>query len=487
MPMKKLTTLVVDDEPLARERLMGLLAAESDVEVLGECRDGEEAVSAIHERHPDLVLLDVEMPRMNGFQVIDTIGPDQMPMVIFVTAYDQHAIRAFQVRALDYLLKPFDRERFTDALQRARTHLESQTNGDLGRRLMALMKDMKRDAPKTDRLVVKSGGRLFFLRADEIDWIEAAGNYVRLHVGSQSHLLRETMNAIEGRLDPERFFRIHRSRIVNVERIQEMQPWLNGEYSIVLRSGIRLTLSRGYRERLQDRLEDLTASPGAAFSVTRLRFCNPRPAALRSSRGISPVSRGIGIALRGTPMSTFVRRVSVTLGPKWDALRDSALGSAAHRRPRFASGRDESAQNGRLFGQRGRARRPRDPDVDAAGRVRRADHRAAIGGRTVTLDRRAPPAWNPKVRTLLLCDAGGTSPTDLVRPFTADDLLEKLRALAPAPSAGRRQPSRVFGILNSASSSGMLNSAFSIVSSVAGVPLTVCLMLNGIFSPSTSR
>ena len=178
MPMKKLTTLVVDDEPLARERLMGLLAAESDVEVLGECRDGEEAVSAIHERHPDLVLLDVEMPRMNGFQVIDTIGPDQMPMVIFVTAYDQHAIRAFQVRALDYLLKPFDRERFTDALQRARTHLESQTNGDLGRRLMALMKDMKRDPPKTDRLVVKSGGRLFFLQSGR-DRLDRGGRQLR--------------------------------------------------------------------------------------------------------------------------------------------------------------------------------------------------------------------------------------------------------------------------------------------------------------------
>src|SRR3954466_14073089 len=182
MPMRKLTAVVVDDEPLARERLMGLLASESDVEVLAECRDGEEAVSAIHERHPDLVLLDVEMPRMDGFEVIDTIGPERMPMVIFVTAYDQHAIKAFQVRALDYLLKPFDRDRFSDALQRARTQIESQTNGDLGKRLLALMKDMKRDTPKTDRLVVKSGGRLFFLRADEIDWIEAAGNYVRLHV-----------------------------------------------------------------------------------------------------------------------------------------------------------------------------------------------------------------------------------------------------------------------------------------------------------------
>jgi two-component system LytT family response regulator len=255
MSTRKLTTLIVDDEPLARERLLGLLSNESDIEVLGQCRDGEEAVSAIHERHPDLVLLDVEMPRMDGFEVIDTIGPERMPMVIFVTAYDQHAIKAFQVRALDYLLKPFDRDRFSDALQRARTQIESQTNGDLGKRLLALMKDLKRDAPKTDRLVVKSGGRLFFLRADEIDWIEAAGNYVRLHVGNQSHLLRETMNAIEARLDPERFFRIHRCRIVNVERIQEMQPWLNGEYSVVLRTGVRLTLSRGYREKLQDKLK----------------------------------------------------------------------------------------------------------------------------------------------------------------------------------------------------------------------------------------
>ena len=255
MSTRKLTTLIVDDEPLARERLLALLSTENDIEVLGQCRDGEEAVSAIHERHPDLVLLDVEMPRMDGFEVIDTIGPELMPMVIFVTAYDQHAIKAFQVRALDYLLKPFDRDRFSDALQRARTQIESQTNGDLGKRLLALMKDLRRDAPKTDRLVVKSGGRLFFLRADEIDWIEAAGNYVRLHVGNQSHLLRETMNAIEARLDPERFFRIHRCRIVNVERIQEMQPWLNGEYSVVLRTGVRLTLSRGYREKLQDKLK----------------------------------------------------------------------------------------------------------------------------------------------------------------------------------------------------------------------------------------
>jgi two-component system LytT family response regulator len=252
--MKKIRTLVVDDEPLARERLTSLLAPEADIEVVGQCRDGEEAVTAIVDHNPDLVFLDVQMPGMNGFEVIEAVGSERMPLVIFVTAYDQHALKAFQVRALDYVLKPFDRERFQQALQRARAQIQRDETGDLGRRLLALVKDLRRDQPKTDRLVVKSGGRLFFLRTDEIDWIEASGNYVRLHVGPTSHLLRETMNAIEGRLDPEKFFRIHRSRIVNMERIQEMQPWLNGEYAVLLRTGTRLTLSRGYREKLQERL-----------------------------------------------------------------------------------------------------------------------------------------------------------------------------------------------------------------------------------------
>ena len=252
--MKKIRTLVVDDEPLARERLTSLLSAESDIEIVGQCRDGEEAVRSIMDTSPDLVFLDVQMPAMNGFEVIEAVGSERMPLVIFVTAYDQHALKAFQVRALDYVLKPFDRDRFQEALQRARAQIQRDETGDLGRRLLALVKDLRRDQPKTDRLVVKSGGRLFFLRTDEIDWIEAAGNYVRLHVGTTSHLLRETMNAIEGRLDPEKFFRIHRSRIVNMERIQEMQPWLNGEYAVVLRTGTRLTLSRGYREKLQERL-----------------------------------------------------------------------------------------------------------------------------------------------------------------------------------------------------------------------------------------
>ena len=252
--MNKIRALVVDDEPLARERVLTLLQQETDVEVVGECSDGGQAVSAIQQHSPDLVFLDVQMPGCDGFEVIQNIGIDRMPMVIFVTAYDQYALRAFEVHALDYLLKPFGKERFRETLKHAREELERQRAGDLGRRLLALVNDVKPEPPRVDRLVVKSGGRVFFLRTEEIDWIEAAGNYVRLHLGSENHLFRETMNRMESRLDTRRFARIHRSRIVNIERIQEMQPWLNGEYAVVLRTGTRLTLSRGYRDKLQEQL-----------------------------------------------------------------------------------------------------------------------------------------------------------------------------------------------------------------------------------------
>jgi two-component system LytT family response regulator len=177
-----------------------------------------------------------------------------MPFVIFVTAYDRYALRAFDVHALDYLLKPFDRDRFRQSIARVRQQLEHRTGGDLERRLIALVQDLKPAHARVDRFVVKSGGRVFFVRNDEIDWIEAAGNYVKLHVGGDSHLFRETMNAVEARLDPDLFFRIHRSHIVNIERIRELQPWFNGEYVVFLKNGTRLTLSRGYREKLQDRV-----------------------------------------------------------------------------------------------------------------------------------------------------------------------------------------------------------------------------------------
>jgi two-component system LytT family response regulator len=246
--------MVVDDEPVARERIVGLLAQEKDIELVGECADGQQAVNAIQQQHPDLVFLDVQMPVCDGFRVIEQVGADRMPPVVFVTAYDEYALKAFEVHAIDYLLKPFGRDRFQQTLQHAREHLERRRAGDLGKRLLALVQDLKPEPQKLDRLVVKSGGRVFFLRTDEIDWIEAAGNYVRLHLSEDSHLFRETMNNMEARLDGRRFVRIHRSRIVNTDRIKELQPWFNGEYVVVLQNGTRLTLSRGYREKLQERL-----------------------------------------------------------------------------------------------------------------------------------------------------------------------------------------------------------------------------------------
>ncbi len=246
--------LIVDDEPLARERLRTLLADEPGMELAGEAADGGSAADAIRVLAPDLVFLDVQMPGLTGFDVIEHVGPDRMPFVIFVTAYDRYALRAFDVHALDYLLKPFDRERFRQAIARARQQLERRTGGDLEQRLIALVKDLKPAQSRVDRFVVKSGGRVFFVRNDEIDWIEAAGNYVKLHVGTDSHLFRETMNSVEARLDPDLFFRIHRSHIVNIERIRELQPWFNGEYVVFLKNGTRLTLSRGYREKLQERV-----------------------------------------------------------------------------------------------------------------------------------------------------------------------------------------------------------------------------------------
>ena len=252
--MSKIRTLVVDDEPMARERVLALLRQEQDVEVIGECGDGSQAVSAIQQQSPDLVFLDVQMPGCTGFDVIQSVGADRMPTVVFVTAYDEYALKAFEVHALDYLLKPFGKDRFQETLKHAREALDHRRAGELGRRLLALVQDVKPEPQRQDRLVVKSGGRVFFLRTEEIDWIEASGNYVRLHLGEEGHLFRETMNNMEAKLDPRRFARIHRSRIVNVERIRELQPWFNGEYVVILRDGTRLTLSRNYRERLQEHL-----------------------------------------------------------------------------------------------------------------------------------------------------------------------------------------------------------------------------------------
>jgi len=246
--------LIADDEPLARERLKMLLDGQEGFEVIAECQDGTSTLDTIRRTKPDLVFLDVQMPGANGFEVVSALKNKELPLFVFVTAFDKYALKAFDVHALDYLLKPFDRDRFDQTLTRARQQLERPTNGDLRTRLLALVKDLEPPPPRLERFVIKSGGRVFFVRADEIDWIEAAGNYVKLHVGTETHLLRETMNAVEAQLPRETFYRIHRCHIVNIERVKELQPWFNGEYVVFLRTGARLTLSRGYREKLQDRI-----------------------------------------------------------------------------------------------------------------------------------------------------------------------------------------------------------------------------------------
>jgi two-component system LytT family response regulator len=256
----KIRTLIVDDEPVARARVLSLLREEADIEVVGECSTGPQAVSVIEATSPDLVFLDVQMPQMDGFALARSLGQD-MPAVVFVTAYDEYALQAFEIHALDYLLKPFSAERFKSALTHVRQHIAKRQAAATDRQLPTLLP--QRQAPeqersgensRRDRLVIKSSGRIYFVRIQDIDWCEAAGNYVRLHIGQQTHLVRGTMSHLESQLDPAQFVRIHRSAIVNVERIQELRSSFNGEYLITLNDKTRLTLSRGYREGLQARL-----------------------------------------------------------------------------------------------------------------------------------------------------------------------------------------------------------------------------------------
>ncbi len=252
----KIKTLIVDDEPLARDRVKRLLRDEHDIEIIGECGNGREAIAAINAQRPDLVFLDIQMPEKNGFEVVKAINEKVMPAVIFVTAYDQYALQAFDVHALDYLLKPFNRERLHQAVSHARTQIERKRIGQLDERLASLIRDLKAEKRYLERLVVKSVGRVFFLKADDIDWIEAAGNYVKLHTGREAHMIRETMNGIEAKLDPDKFLRIHRSTVVNIDRIKELHPMFSGDYAVILRNGTELALSRNYRERLLELFEN---------------------------------------------------------------------------------------------------------------------------------------------------------------------------------------------------------------------------------------
>jgi two-component system LytT family response regulator len=246
-----LRVLIADDEPLARARLRRLLADEEEVTVVAECADGASAAATIRRLRPDVVLLDIEMPELDGFDVLDDLAEGRRPAVIFVTAYDRHAIRAFEADALDYVLKPVEAARLRKALERARAHVEQ---GDVDAKLSTILAGLRpgpgqgKSAP-LERIVVRSKGKISFIRTVDVSYIEAAGNYARVHAGKETALVRETLVHLESRLDPSRFVRIHRSTIINIERVRELRPWFAGDSIVVMTDGTELTLSRTHRER----------------------------------------------------------------------------------------------------------------------------------------------------------------------------------------------------------------------------------------------
>jgi two-component system LytT family response regulator len=244
----KIRALIIDDEPLARERVRTLLREEADIEVLAECANGNEAVAAIKKHSPDLIFLDVQMPGLGGFDGLRALGKEHMPLVIFVTAYDEHALKAFEVHALDYLLKPFKQARFKLTVQRARETVASRQTGAIPPGLLELLGQAKPAPERLTRIPVKTGDRVIFVKTDQIHYIEAAGNYLVLHAAKENHVVRETLTAIEEKLDPKQFLRINRSTLVNLEQIKELQPLFKGDHAVVLLSGKQLTMTRGIRE-----------------------------------------------------------------------------------------------------------------------------------------------------------------------------------------------------------------------------------------------
>jgi two-component system, LytTR family, response regulator len=246
----KVRTLVADDEELARERMRRLLAERPEIELVGECADGREAVAIIQEKLPDLIFLDIQMPELDGFAVLEAIKTEPMPIIVFVTAHDKFALRAFDVHAVDYLLKPFDRERFESALRRALEQIQHRQDPARVQAQAAVLSQMQAPIKPVERLAIKSDGRILVVKTADISWIQSAHNYVEIHEDKKTHLLRETISSIETRLPPEKFVRISRSVIINVDRVKELQPRFYGEYTVTLHDGTRLTLSRRYRKKL---------------------------------------------------------------------------------------------------------------------------------------------------------------------------------------------------------------------------------------------
>lgn len=250
------SVLIVDDEPMARQRIGDLLHHRQDIQVVGECATGKEAVQSIRSLRPDVVFLDVQMPEMDGFDALCSLEEAELPQVIFTTAYDNFALRAFDFHAVDYLLKPYDRDRFQSALDKACRRAESHQQERPQSEVSSLIQELRYRQDGEDRIPVKVDGSYLFLETSSIHWIEAANNYAALHIGPKTHLVRETMTRLEERLPPGQFIRINRSTIVNVREIRELKPKFHGDYSVMLKDGTKLTLSRNYRTRLEVLLED---------------------------------------------------------------------------------------------------------------------------------------------------------------------------------------------------------------------------------------
>jgi two-component system LytT family response regulator len=246
----RIKALIVDDEMLARDRIRELLKDHPEVEVIGEARNGQEAIDSVVNHNPDLVFLDVQMPDLDGFSVLQNLNVKQLPLIIFVTAYDQYALRAFDVHAVDYLTKPFDRKRFAEAVDQAKVFMKGARERDTTR-ILNMLQELKAGARYLERFAVRNGETVFFVRAEDVDAIEAQGNYVRLSLAGSSHLLRDTLNNIEAQINPRMFVRIHRRTIVNIDRVKEVQTWARGEYRVVLSTGAYYTLSRGYRQHFE--------------------------------------------------------------------------------------------------------------------------------------------------------------------------------------------------------------------------------------------
>jgi two-component system LytT family response regulator len=253
--MKNLQLLIVDDEPLIRNSIRRSLSARNDVDVIGECESGSQAMHAIESLHPDLVLLDVQLHDCTGLEVVERIGPERMPPVIFVTAYDEYAVKAFELNAVDYLLKPFDDERLHTSLQRAQERISGRVEGELAQRLTALLETQRSLETKEkrwpERIVVRDGERFDLVPVLSIDWVESANNYVQLHCGPKQYLLGETLTNLEHRLNPGKFIRIHRCRMVNLSRILAIHPMFGGVYEIELNGGVRLPTGRQYKEQIR--------------------------------------------------------------------------------------------------------------------------------------------------------------------------------------------------------------------------------------------